>query len=397
MADSSSAPNLRIIFIIALVHFTGDFYNSFISPLFPVFADKLDLTLAQIGLVAGISRFLSFIVQPSVGYLADRYANRSFVIAGLLLAVVFIPLSGLAPSFGILILCVGLGSVGSSMFHPPVAGMVPLYSGNKQGLMMSLFNTAGTTAFAVGPLFITAFVAGFGLEAMAWTMVFGLAVTGYLFFHVPVPQTEGFRHLGFFGSLKETLGPAFKPILLIWSVMVLRAVVGQSFLTFMPVLFVRQGYSLTAAGAMYALFTVAGTITGIACGHLSDRIGYKPIFIVTHTLMTPALIALLFLPGAWAYAGAALAGGFVLATLPLGVVMAQTLAPRGRSMVSSLMMGLAYGLGGILAPLVGKFGDLYDIHDVLLWVAFLPLVSLVPICFFPLVGADRRNALKKRQ
>jgi MFS family permease len=124
-------------------------------------------------------------------------------------------------------------------------------------------------------------------------------------------------------------------------------VVGQSFLTFMPVFYVQKGYSLVAAGVMFSLFTIAGTVSGIVSGYLSDRIGYKSIFMVTHFLMTPALILLLYLPGNWVYAGAFLAGCFVLATMPLGVTMAQALAPKGRAMVSSLMMGLAYGLGPV--------------------------------------------------
>ncbi len=99
--------------------------------------------------------------------------------------------------------------------------------------------------------------------------------------------------------------------------------------------------------------------------------------------MTPMLILLLYLPGNWTYFGAALAGTFTLATLPLGVVMGQELAPRGRSLVASLMMGLAMGLGGLCAPVVGKLGDLYGILNVLLWGSFLPLAALVPIYFFP--------------
>lgn len=62
--------------------------------------------------------------------------------------------------------------------------------------------------------------------------------------------------------------------------------------------------------------------------------------------MTPMLLFFLRLEGHWVYLGAILAGGSVLATMPIGVAMAQTLAPRGRSMVASLMMGLAFGLGG---------------------------------------------------
>lgn len=381
----SQSANLKVILALTLVHFTGDFYSSFTSPLFPLFMQKLNLSLAQVGLIAGINRFLAFIVQPSVGYLADHYQTRWFILGGVLMAIVFIPLSGIAPSFWILLPCIALGSIGSSMFHPSVTGMVPLYSGKNAGLFMSVFNTGGTLAFGVGPLFITWYAGSFGLEAIPGTMLIGLLVVAYLFYAVPQPQSEGLKHLGFFGAIRDSLGDAWRPILLIWVVMVLRSVVGQSFLTFMPVLYVQKGYSLVSAGLIFSLFTLAGTVSGITAGHISDRIGFKPVFFVSHSLMAPALLVLLYLPGQWVYLGAFVAGACVLASLPLGVVMAQALAPRGRSMVASLMMGFAYGLGGILSPLVGKLADVYSIHRVLMAVAFIPLLTIGLIGFFPRV------------
>ena len=382
MAETTKT-NMRVIFALTLVHFTGDFYSAFTTPLFPLFVEKLGLSLTQVGLIAGISRFLAFIVQPSVGYMADRYPTRAFTMVGLLLTVVFIPLSGVAPGFWTLLFVIAVGSIGSSMFHPAVTGMVPLYAGNKAGLSMSIFNTGGTLAFGVGPLFITWYAARFGLSALPATMALGIMVAVYLYLILPAPPNEGLSKNGFLAAIKESLGEAWKSIALIWLVMVLRAVVGQSFMTFMPVLFVQEGFSLVSAGVIFSLFTVAGTVSGLMAGAISDRIGFKSVFYVTHGLMTPVLLLFLQLSGGWVYAGAALSGGIVLATLPLGVVMAQSLAPRGRSMVGSLMMGFAFGLGGLIAPLVGNLADIYSVRTVLSWISLLPLVTLFMIARFP--------------
>jgi len=375
--------NIKVIFALTLVHFMGDFYSAYISPLFPLFVEKLDLSMAQVGFIAGVSRFCAFIVQPSVGYLADRYQNRGFILGGLLLAVVFIPLSGIAASFWSLLFFTAVGSIGSAMFHPSVTGMVPLYAGRNPGLSMSIFNTGGTLAFAIGPLFITWYAGALGLKAVPATMLIGLATAAYLYVVLPQPQSEGLRSRGFFGSLRDTIGDVWKAIFLIWLVMVIRAIVGQSFLTFLPVLYVKKGYSLLSAGLMFSIFVLAGTVSGILAGHLSDRIGFKPIFLLTHALMGPMLLLLLYLPGNWVYPGAALAGFFTLATLPLGVVMAQALAPRARAMVASLMMGFAYGLGGAVSPLVGKLADWYTIEFVLIGVALVPPLTLILIWRFP--------------
>ena len=375
--------DVKVLFALTLVHFTGDFYSSFTSPLFPLFVQKMGLSLTQVGAIAGVNRLLAFIVQPAVGYLADRYQTRAFIMVGLLLPVVFIPLSGIALGFWTLLLAVSIGSFGSSMFHPSVTGMVPVYAGSKAGLSMSVFNTGGTLAFALGPLFITWYAARFGLAAVPATMLLGLAVVGYLYLTVPAPVSEGLRHLGFWGSVKESLGGAWKAIALIWSAMVIRAVVGQAFITFLPVLYVEKGYTIVSAGVIFSLFTVAGTFSGLLAGHVSDRIGTKPVFLVCHILMAPMLWLFLQLEGIWVYPGSLLAGGAVLSTLPLGVVMAQSLAPKGRSMVASLMMGFAFGLGGLFSPVVGKFADLYSVEAVLTVMSAVPLLTVPIICFFP--------------
>jgi len=380
--------NVKVLFALTLVHFTGDFYSSFTSPLFPLFVDKMGLSLAQVGTIAGINRLLAFIVQPPVGYLADQYKSRIFIFAGLLLPVIFIPLSGICNGFWSLLFATMLGSIGSSMFHPSVTGMIPLYSGSKSGFSMSVFNTGGTLAFGIGPLFITWYANRFGLEMLPFTMMFGLCAAIYLYYSVPMPQPEGMNNLGFLKTLKQSLGSAWKVIILIWAVMFLRAMVGQSFLTFMPVYYVEKGFSIVSAGVIFSLFTIAGTISGLTAGLVSDKIGIKPVFIFTHLIMTPILLLFLKLEGNWTYLGSILAGAAVLASLPLGVVMAQKLAPKGRSMVASLMMGFAYGLGGFAAPLVGKLADIYSIQTVLTGISFVPLLTLPIIYFFPNIRGD---------
>ncbi|MBF0113203.1 MAG: MFS transporter [Desulfamplus sp.] len=374
---------MQIIFALTLVHFTGDFYSSFASPLIPVFVDKLSLSLAQVGLMTGMVRLLSFVIQPCVGYLADRYQTRAFIFCGLLFTIIFIPLSGIAPNYYILLLMMAIGSVGSSMFHPSVTGMVPLYSGSKKAFALSIFNTGGTFAFGVGPIFISWYVATFGLEKMPLTMLIGFVSFFICLNYIPMPVSEGFKNTGFIGSLKESIGEVWKPIALIWLVMVLRSIVAQSYMTFMPVYLSKNGHDLVAVGVIVALFIIAGTISGLLAGYSSDRLGYKSIFTATNIFMVPATLLYLRLPDNWVYLGAFVAGFFVLASLPLGVAMAQTLAPKGRSMVSSLMMGLAYGLGGVASPIVGKLADIYSIESVLFYIAFLPVISIFIIAKFP--------------
>ena len=372
--------NLKMISILFFLHFTNDIYNSFVNPLLPAFAQTFSLTLAQVGLIGAISRALSFVVQPLVGYAADHYRTRFFVLGGPLLSVIFIPLVGVTPNYLTLILCVALGSLGTAMFHPPAAGMISAFAGSRFAFSMAVYNFGGTLAFACGPIFITSVVAQYGLSNSYLTMPFGLVGLTLLFRKVPLPVHEGMKNFGFIGSLKEVFGEVWKGVVLLFVLAVLRTFIGQSFSTFFPVLYSREGYSLVSVGVMVSLFNVGGAVSGLLAGFLADRVGYRPVFCVAYALAAPSLYLLLFVPkGAFVFAF--LGGFFVMATLPLFVALVQEIAPRGKSMASSLMLGLAYGTGGMMTALTGKLADLFTIRSVLgvLTLVLLVMAGLVPL------------------
>jgi FSR family fosmidomycin resistance protein-like MFS transporter len=69
-------------------------------------------------------------------------------------------------------------------------------------------------------------------------------------------------------------------------------------------------------------------------------------------------------------------GGFLLqSTLPVNVTFAQLLAPISAATVSSLMMGFAWGTGGLAVPLVGMMADRFGIELALVVMSVLPLVA----------------------
>lgn len=375
--------DIKVIFALTMIHFTGDFYFSFVNPLLPVFVEKYALSLTQVGLIVGMMRLLAFVVQPGVGYFSDRYKSRFFVLGGPLLAIVFISLVGRAHSFWDLMLFIALASIGTSMFHPSVAGMVGSYAGRHFGLCISIFNVGGTLSFGLGPLFIAFVVGRWGLEASLWTALPGLAMMLFLFRVVPTPQGEGLKGEGFVHAVREAIGEAWKPVVVIWVVMVLRAFVSQAFLAFIPILYAREGHSLVSIGLVISLFTVSGAASGLIAGHLSDRIGYKPIFYVSFILSTPCLLLMLYANGSWSYSWAILAGFFLHAPLPLGLVMAQKLAPRGKSMVSSLMMGLSMGVGSMMVTPMGSLAEIFSIRAALAGLALFSLTSIGLVWFFP--------------
>ena len=371
--------NKKAIFALFLIHFIGDFFQSFIRPLLPVMANKFELSLAQVGLITGIATFMAFLIQPLFGYLADRYKTRPILLVGSFVGAICIPMVGIAPYFWIVLLLIGLGSISSAIYHPTAAGMVSVYAGRRTGLAMSLFGLGGTLGFALGPIVCSSYVTFVGLQRLPILTIFGVLVFVILFIMIPAADVDGHLRSSLFGTLKESLGEVWKPVLLIWSIAFCRAFVEQSLLTFIPVLTAVEGHSLVSVGGIVSLFTIGGSISALVCGHLVDRIGFKPIYFFSFALSSPSLLLFINADGRHIYPLALLAGFFLLATLFPAVALAQKVVPRGRSLVSSIIMGLGMGIAGLMMPLTGKIADTFGIRTVLNCVAFIPLAALLLI------------------
>ena len=382
----TTAINRKAIFALFLVHFIGDFFQSFIRPLLPVMANKFELSLAQVGLITGIATFMAFLIQPLFGYLADRYATRLILLIGSFAGAICIPMVGLAPYFWIVLLLIGLGSISSAVYHPTAAGMVSVYAGRRTGLAMSLFGLGGILGFTLGPIVCSGYVTFMGLRRLPILTVFGLLVFMILFIMIPTADVDDHHHSDFFNTLKESLGEAWKPVLLVWSIAFSRAFVEQSFLTFIPVLTAAEGYSLVSVGGIVSMFTVGGSISALICGHLVDRIGFKPVYFFSFALSSPSLLLFINADGRQIYPLAMLSGFFLLATLFPAVALAQKIAPRGRSLVSSIIMGLGMGTAGLMMPLTGMIADAFGIRTVLAFVGLIPLAALLLIRHLPEPG-----------
>ena len=382
MTDTSQI-NKKVIFVLFLIHFIGDFFQSFIRPLLPVMANKFELSLAQVGLITGIATFMAFLIQPVFGYLADRYKTRVVLLVGSFAGAICIPMVGIAPYFWIVLLLIGLGSISSAIYHPTAAGMVSSYAGRRTGLAMSVFGLGGTMGFTVGPIVCSSYVTYMGMNRLPILTFFGVLVFAVLFILIPASNGSGSTHKDFLGSLRESIGNVWKPVALIWSIACSRAFVEQSLLTFIPVLTAAEGHSLVSVGSILSLFTVGGSISALVCGHLVDRIGFKPVYLFSFVLSSPILLLFIHAAGWQIYPLAFLTGFLLLATLFPALALAQKVAPDGRSLASSIVMGLALGIAGLLMPLTGKMADAFGIRSVLNIVALIPLAAVVLIRYLP--------------
>lgn len=381
--NESAQINKKVIFALFLAHFIGDFFQSFIMPLLPVLADKYSLTLTQVGLITGLSTIMAFLIQPVFGYLADRYRTRIILLAGPLVSAVCIPLVGISPSYGFILLFVALGSIGSSMYHPSAAGMVSAYAGRHTGLSMSLFGLGGMLGYTIGPVVLAGYVTVFGLDRLPNTILFGLLAFVILVILVPVPTGPGLKQYNFFASIRNSIGDVWKPIVVIWALAFFRAFVEQAMFTFIPVLFSNEGHSLVSIGVIISLFTVGGSFSSLICGHLVDRIGFRPIYFFSFALSPPCLLLFIYNIGWPVYPLSLMVGFFVLATLFPALALAQQVAPKGRSLVSSIIMGLTLGISGTLMPMTGRLADIFGMRPVLSCIALIPFIALLLVRLLP--------------
>ena len=91
----------------------------------------------------------------------------------------------------------------------------------------------------------------------------------------------------------------------------------------------------------------------------------RRVIIVSLVSSVPFLVIAPMLHG-WLFVMVLAIGGFLLqSTLPVNVTFAQLIAPISAATVSSLMMGFAWGTGGLSVPLVGMMADRFGIERAL--------------------------------
>lgn len=147
------------------------------------------------------------------------------------------------------------------------------------------------------------------------------------------------------------------------------------------IFYLMQHYGIGAQEAQYHLFyflfaVAAGTLLG---GPIGDRIGRKRVIWLSILGVAPFTLALPYV-GLAASAGLTLIIGFMLASaFPAMVVYAQELMPGKVGTVSGLFFGLAFGLAGIGAAVLGGLADHWGIETVYVLCSFLPLIGLLAV------------------
>jgi MFS transporter, FSR family, fosmidomycin resistance protein len=362
----------------ASVHLVVDGYGNIYAPLLPLLAPKLGLSLAMAGTLTMLYQMAASVAQVGFGHIADRWKPRLLVMTGPIVAVGVLSFIGVAPSVTSLAAILIAGGLGAAAFHPPAAALAHRLGGDRPGLAMSVHITGGTLGFSLGPLLFAPFAEHLGLRWTPLLAIPGLVVVAFFLRRVPPIELH---HTGQGGV--RALRPYAQPLSLLYGIVVLRTLTSLSFATFVPTMLTRRGLSVSEAGAIAAAYLFATGLGGFAGGPAADRLGPRNVIAASLVIATPFLVAAPLLSG-WPFIAVLCAGGFFLqSTLPVNVTFGQALAPVSAATVSSLMMGFAWGMGGLSVPFVGAFADRFGIERALFGLAFIPLAGAALAMWLP--------------
>ena len=376
---------------VGVAHFLNDGYASFLHPLLPRVMENLGLSIAKAASLVMTLALAAALLQPVVGYLADRYGRKRLVIAGPLMSGVFLSLMGFAPTFGTLMLMLVIGGMGSAVFHPPAAAMSARISeGQGSGVRLSLFSFGGTMGFAFGPMIAVGLVVAFGGMRGLWVaMVPALLVAVVLFRVLPPDRRRSAAASP--PSLRELLRALRGPLGALFAISALAAFVQRVFVTMTPIVAARAGISEAMGAVTLSVYfgaQGAGTLVG---GVLTDRVDRVRLLAGITAAAVPVHMLAFWVPAGspWALLFAAGSGFLYMALLPPLVVMAQEVVPGSAAVGSGIVMGLAWAAGSVGVLGTGVLGDLMGARDAAL-VSIPALFLGTALAFHPALRAHRQ-------
>ena len=130
--------------------------------------------------------------------------------------------------------------------------------------------------------------------------------------------------------------------------------------------------SITVSACFAAV--AAGTFMG---GPIGDRVGRKAVIWCSILGVLPFTLVLPYANLFWTGVLSIIIGFIIASAFSAILVYAQELVPGRVGMISGLFFGLAFGMGGIGAAVLGKLADMTSIVFVYKVCAYLPAIGLL--------------------
>lgn len=355
--------------------------QSLLPAIYPMLKSRYEMSFGQIGLLTFTYQITASLLQPLIGAFTDRSprpyslaTGMGFTLAGLL---------GLAyaASFPLLLVSAALVGTGSSVFHPESSRVARMASGGRHGLAQSVFQVGGNLGSAVGPLLAAFIVLPGGQSRVAW---FSLAALLGIFFLVRIghwyrSQAGRPLHARTRGAAPHAPAPHVQRALAVLLALIFSKYFYLASLTSYYTFYLMQRFGVSVRDSQLLLFVflgavAAGTLMG---GPIGDRIGRKYVIWASILGVLPFSLLLPHANLLWTAVLTVPIGMILASAFPAIVVYAQELMPGRTGTVAGLFFGLAFGMGGIGAAVLGHIADARGIDYVYQVCAWLPAIGLL--------------------
>jgi FSR family fosmidomycin resistance protein-like MFS transporter len=377
-----------VILAISFCHALNDMMQSLLPAIYPNLKASFGLSFGQIGLVTLTYQITASILQPLVGFYADKRPTPMALPGGTLFSLAGLLVLSHAGSYPVLLAGASLLGMGSSVFHPESSRVARMAAGPRPGLAQSLFQVGGNIGQALGPLAAALVVVRWGQSSLAFFGLLALLSCAILW-----NVGQWYRHHGLArlkaGALARAALPALPRGKAAQGIAILAALIFSKFVylasitSYFTFYLIHQfGVSVRTAQLHLFVFLAAVAVGTVLGGPLGDRIGR----VLPFTLLLPH--ASLF----WTGPLTVVIGLILASAFPAIVVFGQELAPGNVGLISGMFFGFSFGMGGIGAAALGRLADIAGINTVYNVCAFLPVIGLLA-AFLP----DIRKPKTQRQ
>ena len=373
----------RILAAISLCHFLNDMVQSLIPAIYPILKTSFHLDFAHVGLITLTYQLTASLLQPAIGLYTDRRPQPYSLSAGMGITLAGLLLFSVAPTFPALLAAAALVGTGSAIFHPESSRVARMASGGQHGLAQSVFQVGGNAGSSMGPLLAALIVLPHGQSSMAW---FSAAVLLAIVLLWRVGNWYKGQRLTRSKS-KAVVGdraPGLPRRKVRLAIAVLVALVFSKYfylasLTSYYTFYLMSTFHLPVRNAQMYLFLFLGAVAAgtFAGGPIGDRVGRKYVIWCSILGVLPFTLALPHANLFWTAILSVIIGLILASAFSAILVYAQELVPGKIGMISGMFFGLAFGMAGIGAALLGKLADLTSIQFVYHVCAFLPAIGLL--------------------
>lgn len=391
-APTPLGPSYVILFALSFSHFLNDLMQSLMPAVYPLLKDSYQLDFVQIGLITMAFQFTSSIFQPLVGLYTDRRPLPWSLPIGMGSTFVGLILLANAHAYWTILVAAALIGLGSAVFHPESVRVARLASGGRHGFAQSIFQVGGNAGSAAGPLLAALIIVPWGQGSIAWFSLVAALTIAILFYigRWYKPRIRP-KHASASVVVEHDLPSrrVFWAIMTLILILVSKTIYVASFSSYYMFFLIHKfDVSTQAAQIFLFLFLVAGTVGVLLGGHIGDRFNRKYVIWFSIIGALPFTLLLPYANLMWTAILSSLAIMILQCASPTIVVFAQQLMPRSVGAVSGMFYGLAFGIGGVGAAVLGLVADAYGIDFVYKVCSYLPLLGFVAMAL-PQIGGHR--------